>query len=89
MKLILQITLGVFLGTITAELTIDNWRNHQRELAKEASEKQRAKQEKVRLEQVEHIRALLGQGRQENTSAENKSLTDFVPDDAHQVPIGE
>jgi len=89
MKLVLQIALGVFLGTLTSEFTIDSWRIHQQELAKEALEQQRTKQEKVRLEQVEHIRALLRQGRQENSSVENKRPTVYVPDDSQEMPIGE
>jgi|GEM_PF-5807407 len=29
MKLVLQIALGVFLGTITSQLSIDGWHAHQ------------------------------------------------------------
>jgi hypothetical protein len=82
MKLILQIALGVFLGTLASQLTIDGWRTHQEGIAKEAAEKLRAEQERVRLEQGERIRALLLQGRQGKTPAASKLPNDFVPDDA-------
>jgi len=80
-KLILQIALGVFLGTLASQLTIDAWRDHQENLAKQAAETLRAEQEKVRLEQGERIRNLLMQGRQDNTRA-IKPPAGFVPDDA-------
>lgn len=82
MKLILQIAFGVFLGTLASQLTIDSWRNHQEGIAKEAEEKLRAKQERVRMEQGERIRALLLQGRQGNIPGANKPPAGFVPDDA-------
>ena len=65
MKLILQIAFGVFIGTLASQLTIDGWRSHQEGIAKEAAEKLRTEQEKVRLEQGDRIRALLLQGRKE------------------------
>ncbi len=86
MKLILQITIGVFLGTLASQLTIDGWRTRQEDIAKEAVEKLRAEQEKARIEQGERIRALLLQGRQGNTSEANNPPAGFVPDDAG--PIG-
>jgi hypothetical protein len=58
-KLILQITLGVFLGTLASQFTINGWHTHQENIAKEAAEKLRAEQERIRFEQGEHIRALL------------------------------
>lgn len=84
MKLILQITLGVFLGTLASQLTVDGWRAHKENIAKEAAEKLRAEQEKVRLEQGERIRALLLQGRQGSAST-SKPPTGFEPDDL-QMP---
>ena len=77
MKLILQITLGVFFGTVLSQLTIDGWRSHQEGIAKVAAEKLRAEQERARLEQGEQIRALLLQGRKSNAPPAG-----FVPDDA-------
>jgi hypothetical protein len=72
MKLILQIALGVFLGTLASQFTMDSWRSHQESKIKEAAEQLRAKQEKVRLEEGERIRALLLQGRQNNSHGANK-----------------
>lgn len=82
MKLILQIALGVFLGTLVSQLAIDGWHTHQEDLAKEAAEKLEAEQEQVRLEQGERIRALLLQGRQGKPPAASKPPNGFVPDDA-------
>ena len=76
-KLILQIALGVFLGTLGSQLSIDGWRSYRDGIAKKATEKIRADQEKARLEQGERIRALLLQGRQNP-----KPRTGFIPDDA-------
>ena len=77
MKLILQIALGVFLGTLTSQLFIDRWHSYREAIAKETIEHDQAEQEKVRSEQGERIRAMLLQGRQSNPSS-----ADFVPDDA-------
>ncbi len=77
MKLTLQIALGVFLGTLGSQLSIDSWRSYRDGMAQKATEKIRADQEKARLEQGERIRALLLQGRQ-NPNAR----AGFVPDDA-------
>jgi len=81
MKLILQIALGVFLGALTAQLTLDAWHTHQDGIAKAEADKLRTAQERVRLEQGERIRALLLQGRQGNTPAPGKPPAGFVPDD--------
>lgn len=89
MKLILQIALGVFLGTLASQLTIDGWRTYQESIAKEAEEKLRAKQERVRLEQGERVRALLLQGRQGNTPGASKPPAGFVPDDAQVETLKE
>lgn len=78
MKLVLQIALGVFLGTLISQFAIDGWQTRKEGIAKKAEEKLRAEQERVRLEQSERIRALLMQGRQGHTP---KLPTDFVPDD--------
>jgi hypothetical protein len=81
MKLILQIALGVFLGTLASQFTMDSWRSHQESKIKEAAEQLRAKQEKVRLEEGERIRVLLLQGRQNNSHDSHKPPAGFVPDD--------
>jgi len=80
-KLILQIAIGVFLGTLASQFTHDGWRAYQEGIAKEAAEKQRAEQERVRREQGERIRALLLQGRQGNTPGASKPPPGFVLDD--------
>lgn len=82
MKLTLQIVLGVFLGTLASQLTLDGWRTYQEGIAKETAEKLQAEQERVRIEQGERIRALLLQGRQGKTPAASKLPNGFVPDDA-------
>lgn len=80
MKLIIQITLSVFLGTLASQLTFNYWQSRQENVTKEAAEKLRAEQERVRLEQGERIRALLMQNRQANPSSVNKPPPGFVPD---------
>ncbi len=82
MKLILQITLGVFIGTLSSQFAFDSWHTYKENIAKEAKEKLLAEQEKVRLEKNERIRALFLQGRQENTPPAG-----FVPDDAQVQKI--
>jgi hypothetical protein len=77
MKLIVQIALGVFLGTLATQLTLDVWRARLDGIAKQAAEKIQAEQQRVRAEQAEHIRALLSQGRKAIGPAAG-----FVPDDA-------
>ncbi len=82
-KLIVQIALGVFLGTLAAQLSIDSWRNYRQAIANQETEKRRADQERARLEQAERIRALLLQGRSgKKASNASNPAADFVPDDA-------
>jgi uncharacterized membrane protein len=81
-KLILQIALGVFLGTLISQVTIDNWHIYQEKLAKSEVERQKAAQEKLRTEQGEQIRKILLQGRQNNAPTTRKPPEGFVPDDA-------
>ena len=85
MKLILQIALGVFLGTLVSQLAIDVWHAQQESIAKQATEKLQAEQERVRIEQGERIRALLLQGRQGKTPAASKLPNGFVPPDDAQA----
>lgn len=66
MKLIVQIALGVFLGTLASQFAIDVWHARQQGIAKQVAEKLHAEQQRIRLEQGERIRALLMQGRKEN-----------------------
>jgi hypothetical protein len=60
---------------------MDSWRGYQESIAKEAAEELRAKQEKVRNEQGERIRALLLQGRHNNSHSASKLPSGFLPDD--------
>jgi hypothetical protein len=82
MKLILQITLSVFLGTLAAQFTIDSWRTHRENITKAAAEQLRIQQEKVRQEQGERIRNLILQNRQGNTPTPSKPPIGFISDDA-------
>ena len=70
MKLILQIALGVFLGTLASQLIIDNWHVYQESRAQETVARVRAEQEKVRLEQGQRIRDMLLQGLDSNPPAD-------------------
>jgi hypothetical protein len=81
MKLILQIALGVFLGTLASQFAIDGWRTRQQDIANESAEKLRAGQEKIRLEQGQRIRALLLQRRQGHIPDTNKPPAGFAPGD--------
>ncbi|MGZ5013235.1 MAG: hypothetical protein ACXV7E_04360 [Methylobacter sp.] len=89
MKLILQIALGVFLGTLVSQLTIDGWHTHREGIAKAAAEKLRAEQERIRIEQGQHIRALLLQGRQGNTPDVSKPPIGSLPDDVQVETLKE
>jgi hypothetical protein len=82
MKLIFQITLGVFIGTLASQLTLDSWHTYLENIAKVASDKLQSEQDKVRAEQGERIRALLMQKR-----GNNAPPAGFVPDDAQaEIP---
>ena len=74
MKLILQITLGVFMGTLASQFTTNAQHARQENAAKTATEKLLAEQEKVRLEQGERIRSMLLKGHQSDAAGLNKPL---------------
>lgn len=82
MKLIIQIAIGVFLGTLTSQFAIDTWHKYQENIAKSAADKQQAEQNKARLEQGERIRAMILQSRQGNSPQADKVPPGFIPDDA-------
>lgn len=84
MKLVLQIALGVFLGTLASAATMDFWRQQRESEAKQIAESLRVKQEQARQEQGERIRAMLMQGRQRDPqqSDQTKLPPNFIPDDA-------
>ena len=86
MKLFLQITLGVFFGSLAALLTVDAWHQHREDIAKRATEKLRVEQENAYRKQAEKIRTLL-QNRWRNESGANKPPPGFVPDDAQEAPF--
>lgn len=81
MKLIFQIALGVFLGTLTAQLTVDSWRSYRESIVKEESKKQHAEREKTRLEQAQRIREMFLEN-QKSDSSQKMPSAGFVPDDA-------
>lgn len=82
MKLILQIALGVFLGTLATAVSMELWRLQRESDAKQAAEALRAKQEKARHEQGERIRAMLLRGQSGGEAGQHKPPAGFVPDDA-------
>ncbi|MEW6037861.1 MAG: hypothetical protein AB1648_06400 [Pseudomonadota bacterium] len=88
MKLVLQITVGVFLGTLASQFTVETWRLHQEQAALAASGKIEAEKAKTRHELSERIPALLMRGRQES-SGQPHIPPGFVPDDAETRPAGE
>jgi len=86
MKLVLQIALGVFLGSLASQFTFDAWRVRQESIVKEAEKKLRAEKDRVREQQAEKIRALFMEGRQGKNSSSVVIPPGFVPDDA-QEPV--
>jgi hypothetical protein len=86
MKLIIQITVGVFLGTISAQLMLDQWHQFNQQQETEQLQKQVLNKEKARLEQADRIRALFLQHRKDKISENNKPPMGFVPDDSQLPP---
>ncbi len=74
MKLVLQIALGVFLGALASQLTIDAWRAHRAEAAQAAILNKRAENE-------ERIRGLFMQNRQGQVPGTKTPPPGFVPED--------
>jgi hypothetical protein len=66
MKLVLQIALGVFLGSLTAQLVFEQWRFHQTSIAQAKNEQARLEQEKSRQQFNERIRSLFLKNKQTN-----------------------
>lgn len=81
MKLVIQIALGVFLGSLPALLIVEAWQNHRQELARMETEKLMEQQEEARLEQGERLRAILNQNQQINPALAIPN-SGFVPDHA-------
>jgi cell division protein FtsL len=82
MKLVLQITLGVFLGSVASALLMDVWEQHKADLLKAETDKLMAEQVKVREEQANLISSILQQRGQSNPAAANVPPASFIPDDA-------
>ena len=82
MKLILQIALGVFLGSLSSSLILEAWHRHQAELAQAEVNKILAEQEKIGQEQANLIHSILQQGQQKNPGAAITPPPGFIPDDA-------
>ena len=78
MKLVLQIFLGVFLGTLASQFTFEEWRTYQENKAKEEAEKLRAERQKVYLDQAKRLRALM-QNRRGNDAMPNMPPSRFGP----------
>lgn len=86
MKLIIQIAFGVFLGTVTAQITVDSWHQFQEKKEKEQAQKQLYQLEKARLEQADRIRAMFLERRKNQKLENSKSPAGFMPDDAQIMP---
>lgn len=89
MKLVLQIAIGVFLGTLASQLAFDAWQSRQARIANEVSDKLRTEQERIRQELSERIRTLLTHGRQGSAAAPNSPPPGVAPDDARGKPSEE
>ena len=85
MKLIVQIALGVLLGSLSSALMLDAWHRHQVDIVKAEADKLLAEQEKAGQEQAKLIRSILQQGRQTNPAAVITPPSGFIPDDAQTV----
>ena len=85
MKLTLQIALGVFLGTLAAQLLLDNWHKHQAQLAQIAEQQRLIEQENARLTQADRVRALFLQSQQQKPQSAQHPPIGFVPDDATPI----
>ncbi|MBK8816690.1 MAG: hypothetical protein IPN42_14820 [Methylococcaceae bacterium] len=85
MKLIIQICVGVFLGTISAQLVLDRWHRFNQQQETKLLQKKVLNKEKARLEQADRIRTLFLQHRKDKISEDNKPPMGFVPDDS-QLP---
>jgi hypothetical protein len=89
MKLIVKIALGVFIGSVSAQITMDNWHNFLEQKDKALALKQESETEKVRLEQADRIRAMFLEHRKIKNAGKNKVPMGFVPDDAQMQPSQE
>lgn len=82
MKLVMQIALGVFIGSIASQLTLDKWHDYKASKIQAAAETLKAQQEQARKAQGDQIRELILRSRQRKSETQQKPPIDFVPDDA-------
>jgi len=83
MKLVLQIALGVFLGSLGSGLIIDYVHAYQDRIIKEAEASEQAKDEEARREQGRRIREMILQGRRKReTSEAGRPPQGLMPNDA-------
>lgn len=87
MKLLLQIVLGVFLGSLASQFTFDAWQTHQENFAKQAEDKIRAEEEKTREEQAQKIHDLIMKSRVGNKTMPVVVPPGFTPDDAQEQSL--
>ena len=59
MKLVLQITMGVFLGALMSQLLLDQWHTYQAQHVVEAERQRLAVQEKERNDRDQRVREVL------------------------------
>lgn len=86
MKLVLQITLGVFLGTLASQFAFHGWRSYQEDKAQKIAEKKQAEIDRLQALEGARIRALLLQGLQSKSGdGIGTPRPGIVPDDA-QAP---
>lgn len=86
MKLVIQIALGVFLGTMASQFAFESWRSHQEYNAMAASEKRRTDQQRARLNLNARIREAIMQSQRVKSSDSNTLPPGFIPDDASGQP---
>lgn len=82
MKLVMQIALGVFIGSIASQLTLDNWHDYKASKIQAVAEALKAQQEQARKAQGDRIRELILNSRHRKPESGQKPPIDFVPDDA-------
>ena len=85
MKLILQISLGVFIGMSASQLLIDAWRTHRQEQLAEAESAKREQLARERQEQAERIREMVSRKlQQQGTGTSAESGTDIMPQEPEE-----
>ncbi|MBM4207073.1 MAG: hypothetical protein FJ190_03300 [Gammaproteobacteria bacterium] len=83
MKLILQIALGVFLGTAAAQFSLELYHNRQAKVEKAQSEKMKAEQDKKRQDQINQLRSLILQNQHNKIPPAQKAPDEIIPGDTN------